>query len=458
MSGNRLACQDLAATQNQSHIMDLNVDCQLMILERLNVPSLISIAETNKYFAKLVPSVLQRIFAKKLVIFHIPYYSDKIDLNVFETDDDIQIQNIRTISKLLQKYGHLISRLKIEQFYSTGNGAYFIQNLTNLYCSEALIELHMVFVHFTSHVASSSRYSAKHSVEEFKKPFKRLERLFLHGDFKDLNNQELDFNEIFPALRYLSLELIGVQNISWVDQNFSHLKELHAQIWSTHEIAGFFSESAVEKLISTNPQIQRLTLRNSSGKLLKFIASELPAVEHLGLELCADPAQNILDRKIHFENVKSFKMYANIHNLLRNIVFEQLDEFQLEDYQGDPTIWIEFIDKNSNLSKLRVPEQYINNTDVLQLSMANLGLTEVSIALGEDVTNGAIVKFIKKHKNLMKMDLIKCFDTNSRPNKGQFRDMMNVLNSRFGNKWNFKESLTKIQMEHKGYNSIMSIM
>lgn len=46
-------------------IMDLNDDCQLLMLEGLDFPTLLGVAETNKHFTSIVSNICQRIFTKK---------------------------------------------------------------------------------------------------------------------------------------------------------------------------------------------------------------------------------------------------------------------------------------------------------------------------------------------------------------------------------------------------------
>lgn len=440
----------MSAITNGTQLMNLNVDCQLMVIEKLDVLSLMKLAETNKYFTNLVSLTLKRILAKKLVILRIPFYDDKKDLQVFETDDSIHIQNIQTISKLLKKSGHFILRLKIEQFYGTAKGASLLQNLINLYCSETLKELHMVFIHLTTYDGTSFSYALKNSLDNFQKPFKNVERIFLHGSFKSLDNDKLKFNEIFPAIQLLSLDMIGIHDMSSVYQHFSHLKELRAHSWSTHNISGFLTDSSIESCIKMNPNIQRMTLKNVSAKLLKFVADNLPAIESLELSLSTEIEPNQREQEICFENVTFLKIFENVQNLPRKISFRNLKEFQLEGTPKDSSRWIEFVERNQNLRKLCIFDYYLSNEEASRLSSTNPELNEITIAFDTNITNETIVKFINSLKNLMKIELIKYFETHQ-IGKKSFQDTINVLNETFGNQWNLKDFPNKIIIERKGY-------
>lgn len=67
--------------------MDLNDDCQMLMLEGLDFPTLLDVAGTNRHFASLVSDILQRTFQKKMVYFQLMTFSGK------PMEYDIEISN-----------------------------------------------------------------------------------------------------------------------------------------------------------------------------------------------------------------------------------------------------------------------------------------------------------------------------------------------------------------------------
>lgn len=378
--------------KNQTQIVDLNWDCQLLIVKELDLISLISLAETNNHFYILVAEILRLKFSKKLIVFSFPYINDKITLHIHEEGDYIKIQNWRDALKVLKLYGHLIRNLKIHHNMLPTNKAKSIYTFVNMYCSETLKQLNLI-------------NSCENFFHEFSRPFQRVENVSLHGKFDKLSNSKFNFSEMFPAMQRLSLEMIKVEDIGWIDQQFAHLIHLNVFIWGRNQTHECFLESMTVTLIRRNPQIRSLLLRNPTPKLLSFIANELHSLD--SLELHSFDETNYRSDKITFNSVRVFKVQHGFQSAPKSIAFNKIESFITDGFPRKCSKWIEFVKKNQCLKTLRVIQRHLDNEDVSQLAVANLNLTELSAGFDQNVKNETIVQLIENSKYLEKIELIK---------------------------------------------------
>lgn len=329
--------------------MDLNVDCQLLILEQMGMSALIALAETNKFYSKLIPSVLKPRFVTKTFI-------DQIDGYIHETDESIRVESLTAILKVLKHAGHLMRNLIFEQSLLKSAMVKTIQKRINLYCAETLTHFHVV-------------YAFQISFDEFTTPFQKVEKVVLNGKFQNLSNEVLNFSEIFPTMQSLTLSSANISNTNWVDQSYPQLKHLNIHAWNTYGLPKHFMEELAAKLFKNNPQIQNLELDKVSPKLLKLVADELPQLDRLGIEHYDEGSLDQESYQFRFKTVKVFKMHLGVHSMPSNIVFENLEEFQTDAHPDGCSRWFQFITRSKNsLKKLRI-QHYLSNEEILQLAV-----------------------------------------------------------------------------------------
>lgn len=417
------------ARSNRTQPVKLNADCQWLILKECDLASLISLSQTNMQFSFMVKDILRQKFAKKLIIFSVPQFNGKIELHIHEDSDYIKVQHLHTILKILKHFGHLIRNLKIQHSTLPNKKISSVYKFVNLYCSDTLRQLHMT-------------NSLGKFFDQFSKPFRSVENLTLHGIFDKLSSSQLTFVEVFPAISLLSLDMIQVKDMSWIDCTFSHLEHLDVFIWGNTGTLEGFPESATERLIRSNPQIRSLMLRNATPKLLKLVAIELHELE--SLELRSYNGSNFENHELIFNTVKVFKTQHGLESVPKNITFNKLEEFQTDGFPKRCSKWIELVEKNKSLKKLRVIQRYLDNEDVFKLAMANLNLTEISAAFDQEVIDESIIKLVENSKNLRKIKLI---SFGAELNKSNEISLEEVLQKSFGSEWHINEKTNDIVFE-----------
>lgn len=415
----------------RSNLVDLNVDCQLLILSELDIVSLISLAEVNERFLFLVKNILRRKFEKKLVIFVIPQLNGKIEQYIHEDIDYIKIQHLKVILKLLRHFGHLIQNLKIHYNYLPNNKVSHIYKFVNMYCSETLQQLHMI-------------NSYENLFNQLTKPFKKVENLTLRGKFDRLSTCELSFNEVFPAIRTMALDMVNVADMSWIDQKFPHLEHLKMFIWGNNETSECFQESTAKTLIQNNPQIRSLMLRHATPIFLKFISNELPDLRALELHSFNDSNEGNLE--IVFDKVTVFKMQHGLQSVPKNVTFHNLEEFQTDGFPKRCSKWFELIEHHKSLKRLNVIQRCLDDEDISKIASQNL--TEFSTGFDQNIKDVSILKFIGNSTNLKKIKIIKYFGNDCRKS---FETIYEAMQQKFGSDWQIRDSAAETTFERNTY-------
>lgn len=420
---------DNMARSNQTQPVILNADCQWLILKECDLASLISLSQTNMQFSFMVKDILRQKFSKKLIIFSVLQFNGKIERDIHEDSDYIKIQHLHTIFKILKHFGHLIRNLKIQHSTSPNKKLSSVYKFVNMYCSDTLRQLHMTNSFGTF-------------FDQFSKPFRSVKNLTLHGIFDKLSSSQLTFIKMFPAISLLSLDMIQVKDMSWIDCKLPHLEHLDVFIWGDEGTLEGFPESATERLIKSNPQILHIMLRNATPKLLKLVAIELHELE--SLELRSYNGSNVENHELIFNTVKVFKTQHGLESVPKNITFNNLEEFQTDGFPKRCSKWIELVEKNKSLKKLRVIQRYLDNEDVSKLAMANLNLTEISAAFDQKAIGESIIKLVENSKNLRKIKLI---SFGAELNKSNDISLEEVLQKSFGFEWHIIEKTNDIVFE-----------
>lgn len=361
--------------------MDLNHDCQVSILENSDLQSLISLSESSQYLKNQIWRVINRRFGRKWINFSIPYFTNKRDLQIYETDDEIKIRDINTMIKVLRYFGPSIRKLELETSYSPVSRAYLVYKYINVYCSDRLTQFNM-------------KNSIEAAFDEFKKPFKSIEFVSLNGQFDSLNSYKLRFSEIFPNIRYLSLRMVHISESNWVTKNiFPHLEHLH--IYASDD-----DPNEYFKLIKNNPQIRSLKLENVSRKELMFVAQELPKLERLEIDLKTETEPE--NSKVSFGHLKVLKLRncsKHLLDMVSSFLADKLEELEIDKLPMD------FMKSCQRLKKLNITQR-MTNSEIQAFSKANTNLTDISLVCDNDTTNESIFELIDKSKYLERLNLI----------------------------------------------------
>lgn len=422
-----------------THLMNLNIDVQFVILENLNLSDLISLADTNAHFFRMAANVFKRKHSQKLIKFLAPDDIIKRDLCVI--DDVIYVQRYDSILRLLTHFGQLILKLNLEHGSNqelllharTFNMVHSVNKFTNFYCSEGLtqLEIENYFANF---------------FDEMTHPFKHVEKVSITGWFKKLGTSTLTFDELFPAIKHLVLENVQVIDSSSISRSFSYLEHLQLEIRSSRYSDGF-AEHDVEQALKRNPQIRSLNLDGASEKILEIASENLIKLEMLALSplrtdfLFSEPQRN---KKIVFEYVKILHIFTPYH--MKNIKFSNLNELHTAAIVTPDYDWIEDVKRNSHLKKLYLDRICVGNDRLQQIASANLSVDQLSVDFCSDVDDNSIIGFIENCINIHKF----CFKKSFLPDSPI---TLRLLQERFGSKLTIIDRQCEITVERE-YNSI----
>lgn len=278
----------------------MNEDCQIVILETMDLSALANMAETNQHFYRLARGIFNRKYAKKHFEINCVWNVDEV-FSVYESEDEIQIINYHLLMKVLKLFGSGITRLRIDygnDYYDqlTTRQAKEITKFIRNYCYESIIELTM----------GNCKGS---ELEEMRFPSKNAQNLTIGGQWQILGSNTLKFDEIFPELRFLVLgyrfSLIDKESIV---RKYLYSEHLHVEISQNEVNSEKMSERDLEKVLSVNPHIQSLYLAYVSENFLKNVSKALPNLENLELFWLCQQDNNFDIEEIVFETVKKLKI------------------------------------------------------------------------------------------------------------------------------------------------------
>lgn len=307
------------APRKRPTLVSLNLDCQLLIFEHLNMIDLFSMAEADTRLSFAVEDFLRPKFAKKPLKFVSPYNNcnENIPRNsAWEYSNAIEMNSLPTITQFLGKFAHLISNLTFKQDDRfTDAEAEKVFKLVNLHCSKTLSHLHVSgrkFPFFLSFFGVIER------------PFEAVESLILENRISVLSGVNLTFGEIFPRIENLTLNRFECPN--FLDEHYPHLKHLRAQVSSTYGVMHQFTFSIFKTFIAKNSQIKSLDLQHVEPGLLDYIANVVPTLERLtlkGYSLNCDKN----NYNTHFKHLKRLEVFESWGALSSNISFGILEEY-----------------------------------------------------------------------------------------------------------------------------------
>lgn len=410
-------------------------------LEKSDLSTLISILENHSPSSNLAREHLKRRVVNKSI--EIITYADgfKPPNSVEEREKYIRIENLQLASKLLKYSGQLISHIRIDHHNSHNNEMMkTIFQCISLYCFETLTRLHIT-------------NGPGNCFDAITNPLKKVEIVSLHGDFDKLGNFELNFSEMLPSLRRLSLGKIFVNDMHWVDYVYPNLEYLNAPICKDIIAPRRFTEVVAERFFKRNSHIRSLELWKATPKLLKFVADELKDLEYLELHNCnreivdaeanASAVQNDGADKtsIHFDRLKLLKIEFGSHSFPEHMSFETLEELHIICLPRQTCReWIKFVENYNKLRKLYVDHR-LTNADIHRLAAANLKLIEILFRCDSSVESGSLVELIKNGE-LQKIQLIM-------PHMESMDSVLKDLREELNEEWIINENELEISIERK---------
>lgn len=398
---------------NKTKLTDLNDDCLLLILEELNLSSLLSLSQISKGFCTMAAYVYQQKFDHKILRINQLTTNQKVDILENEIFGCIEVEEIDVIRKLFKSFGTVISNVEITIYKNDRKIEKNTKDIINFISKNSLGLKDLTLLVYDEYPFQSVNHA-----------FTNVENLTLVGPYSNLASKTLQLNEMFPNLRRLDIENARIINQKCIKLPFNYLKHLQLNLL-------YFNESNVKQIINMNQEIQSLTVYQISMEFLQFLSINLPNLEYLEFTSSRYPSYN---GKIHFENVKYLKIWSTIEEFVRNVSFTKLLKLNLcdHDYNDFPYAWIDFIGRNDQLKSVKVHTWALNDNQVKSLKVPSL--VNAFFALKPDVETNTIIEFFKKNQNLKKFGI----------NYVDYDDIIDVkmelLKSQIENEWTFTET------------------
>lgn len=194
-----------------------------------------------------------------------------------------------------------------------------------------------------------------------------------------------------------------------------------------------FSEDDIKNMIEKNPQLQSLSLYYTTLNFLQFLSQHLHNLEYLELPYII--THSSYEGNINFNSVKRLKVGATSDYFAQNATFEQLQELELDSAPDVSSVWIEFIERITNLTKSNIVEGEICNEELAMLTERVPNLNDASFILAPDIEAETIVAFLQRNINLNRVNLI-CY-----PSEGLVEFKFNILQNAIENDWKISKTM-----------------
>lgn len=310
---------------------DLDFDCLEYVLEYLELPDLLNLADSTKRLRKAAELVYARKYGKKWLQFR--EVTNVPDQPFQLTDKAIDCQGLKMSLQLLRCFGPAISTIKLGKIETEHPNPsqmdHRIFTYINEYCAEYLSEFLLPNQH------DSPRYYRRPALDYIDKPFTNLIRLS-HGDYNF--TEEICLKTLFPKLQKLSIALRS--NASFFKLNTKHFPslEIFHIIEDVRDNPSILQNDMVVPFLQMNPQLKELALRSNNFRssnlnmnLIWIAADNLQDIETLELRIKPITFKIDISNFIRIRSVKKFEI--NFCHMVELPVcffpfsFEQLEKF-----------------------------------------------------------------------------------------------------------------------------------
>lgn len=331
---------ELQHLENSTKIDDLDPQILAKIFETLDFSDLINVANATKKLREGARQIYAQNSTNKLVKFN-DQATMKKGLNIDETPNTIEIQNIETCLEMFHAFGRFIRQLKLNFEGINSRRSETISRTLNECCAKTLCELEW-------------HYCPPNAMDAESKPFSKVTSLRLVSGH--LSTSMSQFNETFPALSQLELSHMEVKNRKCIERTFSNLTHIKVHIGKKRDIE--FLKSNVKAAIELNPQLLSFNLASGCDlSLLAYIQNMLPSLERLEIQ---SPQNKFFDSDkdpVYFDTVRTFTLdIAQFKDPIINIPFQfkRLKKFTLFACNAFRNEWIDFVTQNANIVELHL--------------------------------------------------------------------------------------------------------
>lgn len=363
---------------NGTKFLDLNFDVQLLVIEQLDLPDLLTLAESNNHLSILAETAFKSKLSKNGIEFW-GFYSDFPEFQ--QIDNHIRIQNVDTMEKLLKSFGGSILKLIVNSNISKEKLELVnkINGLISTHCSDTLVQIDL------------TRFGSC-PFDGFTKPFKKVENVDLHGTFTKMENLNYTFNQLFPAVKRLTMPSIKFSNESAIAWKLPQLEQLEFMVSPNSNDMKFF-----EDLLKKNPQLRSLKMGCKYEMFLPKVNELLPELENLELLYYFN---DDINTHVDFKNVKILTMFRDRYNIgSPNVNFEKLTELHTNVRSHGYNWWTEFVNNSDTLERLHLDEGCADLGVFNEITSMELNLSEISLRPCNEVGENEVLEFVQNNEN-----------------------------------------------------------
>lgn len=393
-------------------LQTLNTDELEIIFARLDLDQLAHMAAVDERFANIAKKELAKRcpdYRLEIIWSHVGSASKFTSSNSLKR---LSVYEYKLGLKLLKYFGELFPVLAIHNNNFEAERSIVINRYANKYVSEFVTQFKLDIVEGT--------------LEQYTNAFKGVQELDCIIKAENIDDTVLPWNELFPNLQKLSLEIdVTLElngNYSFAD---CELPQLEALVISYNDTGK--RNKQIEGLIRKNPQIRDLELKFCQRDYIKVINQLLPNLETIILHKLN------LNEALHFEKVQRFVLKTNNPRGIENLSFSNLESIRIHYSPRLFDNWLAFFKKHPNLFRLHLQEHTSSNQSVQleELTSVLPNLVEVTMQYSNYISREDIAKFIETHDKLMKFRFF------VRSYKAPDFD---TLRDRFGDEWEITRS------------------
>lgn len=358
---------------------------------------LVNRAAINEHCSKSAGEIFEWTFGHKLI---------KIGKRLPDRFDEEaeRITDLELGANILKYFGHLISKLSLQDQYCTSDDVAQANQLlssVDKYSRDSLVRFD---IHYSD--CDVDTFS------KIQRPFKKAENVSIHLYQTLTNTDNLRLNEIFPRVWRLELDFKRVTNPNFLDCELRYLEGLGLADGIFDASLGM--ETAFTNFLRKNPQIVYLSLIAPTQKGLQLINKHLTNLVELRILLSIPDDSSF--NKISFPSVKRLNLWlpdGGCHPPKKITFGTMLDDIALlcNDIGND---YFNFLFKYSHIRKLSAGAKLTDSH--LQKLIGKLPkLSEAFFDFKDDVSAQNIVKFVKKSKKLNELKFY--YPSNNHPDQ-----------------------------------------
>lgn len=357
-------------------------------------------ATENANCSNLIRKIFQHKYGATIFTITGPFVSDeKIAISEDKNHGSAFVRSFKIFKHLFNAFGNMIQYLKIDFEHIDPIDGQTIVQYVNKNCVKSLV---MLTLEDCKASVLDDLNSTFPNIIESTFSSSPSQRLTIKEDVPSLNN-------LFPKLNQLQIEYTRASDWKLIGDAFPNLKCVHVNLPKT-KVEELPDEQFVVNLMQKSTEINHLSIKHSSLKLLKEANDLLPELENLELHYLAKNYLDFDGDRINFDNVIGLTVFEDQSEfkIPEKIFFHRLEQLTLNLQPEFSDTWIDFIkvQLNQTIFLLNLTVGVLSSEHLLTIPVVLPNLQTAIIRCGTDFTAGEIVTFLEKSKYLKQADMI----------------------------------------------------